>query len=192
MDISDIQAVLHREDEVLARVRARVSQSVAVPDAGVGALLAQLADQHGVRHAVVLGGAGAVSCAWLLDGMVERAIITCIEAEGRQHALLADAADELGINDHVRMINAAPHEAAPRLSDGNYDLALLQVATPDVDLLDIAARLLKVGGVLVVRHATAASDDLLAALSDAPWSLPVALDTDDGVVIALRDHDDEA
>lgn len=189
MDTVALQAILHPEDEVLGRVRARVSQAVTVPDPGVGALLAHLADSHGVRHAVVLGSAGGIASAWLLDGMVDRGIITCIEPDGRRHALMADAADELDIDDHVRLINANPAAAAPRLSDGNYDLALLQVPNPDAALLDIAARLLRVGGVIVVRHATAASRDCVDALAGVPWEQPVALDNGDGIIIALRGHD---
>lgn len=191
MDTVDVQAHLHPEDDALAGVRARVAQAAAVPDTGAGALLAHLAAQHGVRHAAVVGSAGAIACAWLLDGMAPRGIITCLEPDGRRHALLGDAAGELGIADRIRMINADPVEAAERLSDGNYDLVLVQVPEAGHELLDVAARLLKVGGVLVLRHAASAHEDAVYALAGPPWTDTVALDTADGIVLTLRGHDPE-
>lgn len=191
MDIATLQASLHPEDETLAAVRARVAQAVPVPDVGTCALLAHLADQHGVRHAVVVGSAGGIATAWLLDGMVARGIVTCIEPDARRHALMTDAVHDLGLGDHVRLIQGDPARTSLRLSDSNYDLVLVQAPAAGPDLVDMAARLLKVGGVLVLRHAEAVDADVAAALAATPWMQTVVLATDDGVVVALRDHDDE-
>lgn len=191
MDITSLQATLHPEDEALRSVRARVGQAVEVPDVGTGALLAHVADQHGVRHAVVAGSAGGIATAWLLAGMVDRGIVTCIEADGRRHALMTDALGDLGIGDHVRLIHGDPVETSMRLSDSNYDLVLLQ--GPDVtgDLVDTAARLLKVGGIVVIRAEGEVDDAAADALAGSPWIQQVVLDSDGGLVICLRDHDED-
>lgn len=191
VDIATLQATLHPEDDTLAAVRSRVSQAVTVPDVGTCALLAHLADQHGVRHAVVVGSAGGIATAWLLDGMVARGIVTCIEPDARRHALMADAVHDLALGDHVRLIQGDPAETSLRLSDSNYDLVLLQAPEAGAELVDVAARLLKVGGVLVVRHAEAADAEVAEALAARPWVQSVVLATDGGLVVTLRDHDDE-
>ncbi len=191
MDVSALQTTIHPEDDVLAAVRARVGQTVSVPDAGVSALLSHLADQRGVRHAVLLGTAGGVTAAWLLDGMDPRGIVTCIEPDTRRHALMGDSVAELGIADHIRLINGHPDETSARLSDGNYDLVVVQLDEPTIELVTIAARLLRVGGMVVVRHASAGADDVAAALASTPWSQPVVLSDGNGTVLAHRDRDPE-
>lgn len=191
MDVTALQRTIHPEDDVLAAVRDRVGQTVDVPDAGVSALLSHLADQRGVRHAVLLGSAGGVTAAWLLDGMDPRGIVTCIEPDTRRHGLMEDAVGELGLADHVRLINGQPEETSQRLSDGNYDLVVVQLDEPTPGLLAIAARLLRVGGMVVVRHATAGSDDVASGLASSPWAHPVVLSDGDGTVLALRDRDPE-
>lgn len=191
MDITTLQATLHPEDDVLAEVRARVAQAVAVPDVGTGALLAHLADLHGVRHAVVAGSAGGIATTWLLEGMVERGIVTCIEPDGRRHSLMTDASAELGISDRVRLIQGDPVDTSLRLSDGNYDLVLVQAPDVTADLVGMAARLLKVGGVMVLRAAGDVSDEVVTALGGSPWVQTVVLDSDGGIIISLRDHDDD-
>ncbi len=187
MDVSALQSIIHPEDDVLAGVRARVGQSVSVADVGTSALLSHLAEQRNVRHAVLLGTTGGVTAAWLLDGMDPRGIVTCIEPDTRRHGLMGDAIAELGIADHVRLINGAPAETSERLRDGNYDLVVVQVDTPDTALAEIAARLLRVGGMVVVRHAHAGDDDLAASLATTPWATPVVLA--DGTYLAVRDRD---
>lgn len=192
MDVTALQRTIHPEDDVLAAVRDRVGQSVDLPDAGTSALLSHLADQRSVRHAVLLGTAGGVTAAWLLDGMDPRGIVTCIEPDTRRHGLVEDAVGELGLSDHVRLINGRPDRTSERLSDGNYDLVVVQLDEPTTDLVAIAARLLRVGGMLVLRHATAGSDDVAEVLASAPWSHPVVLSDGGGTVLALRDRDPEA
>lgn len=192
MDLDTLQGTIHPEDDVLAAVRARVGQTVSVPDPGVSALLSHLADQRGVRHAVLIGTAGGVTAAWLLDGMDPRGIVTCIEPDTRRHALMGDAVAELGIADHVRLINGRPAETSERLRDGNYDFVVVQVDAPTVEDLGIAARLLRVGGMVVVRHASAGGDDLAGGIASSPWAHPVALADGGGTVLALRDRDPEA
>ena len=189
MDVSALQGRIHPEDDVLASVRARVGQSISLPDVGVSALLSHLAEQRSVRHAVLVGTTGGVTAAWLLDGMDPRGIITCIEPDTRRHGLMGDAIAELGISDHVRLINGAPAETSERLRDANYDLVVVQVDRPDAALAAIAARLLRIGGMVVVRHAQAGDDDLAAALATTPWVKPVVLA--DGTYLAVRDRDPE-
>ncbi len=191
MDVNALQGTIHPEDDVLAAVRARVGQSVRVPDVGVSALLSHLADQLGVRHAVMLGTAGGVTAAWLLDGMDPRGIVTCIEPDTRRHALMGDAVAELGIADHIRLINGQPAETSERLRDGNYDFVVVQLDRVSAADLDIAARLLRVGGMVVVRNAGAGDDALAEGLATTPWAHPVVLADGDGTVLALRDRDPE-
>lgn len=189
MDVNALQDLIHPEDDVLAAVRARVGQTVSVPDVGVSALLSHLADQRGVRHAVLLGTAGGVTAAWLLDGMDPRGIVTCIEPDTRRHALMGDAVAELGIADHIRLINGQPGETSERLRDGNYDFVVVQVDHPTADVVAIAARLLRVGGMVVVRHAETGDTALAEALATPPWARTVVLA--DGTCVAVRDREEE-
>ncbi|MFP4635292.1 MAG: O-methyltransferase, partial [Nitriliruptoraceae bacterium] len=82
----------------------------------------------------------------------------------------------------------------PRLSDGGYDLVVLQTlpaAAPE--LLEHARRLLRTGGVLVVRGALRPGEHaerlarLLQALADDPGFSSVVLPLDDGLALATRE-----
>ena len=98
-----------------------------------------------------------------------------------------------------RGARTTPATVLPRLSDDAYDLALLQTAgaaTPE--LLDHARRLLRVGGVLLVRgalrpgdHADALARFLHNLAEDATFAATV-LPLDQGLVLATRlaDTDD--
>jgi predicted O-methyltransferase YrrM len=177
------------EDDTLAAVRSRAEQVTTPPAPEVGALLRVLADLVGVRHAVEVGAAGGVSGAWLLAGMAERGVLTCIEGDAHLHGLATAAYADLGVTDRVRAILGDPATVADRLTDDQYDLVLLQQGAAGMPrLLPQAERLLRPGGVLVARRLLAeqstAPAELLEAIRKDPWASATVLPVDEGLLIA--------
>jgi predicted O-methyltransferase YrrM len=181
------------EDEVLAAVRARAAQALAVPPPEVGGLLRLIIELRVVRHAVEIGAAGGVSAAYVLDGMAG-GMLTSIEVDAHLHGLATAAHDELGNADRVRAILGDPKTVAGRLSDGQYELVVIQHDPAAVlGLLDTAARLLRPGGLLIVRRLCAGHDtaptDVLDAVTTDPWVSATVLDLDDGLLLARTNSD---
>lgn len=178
------------EDSALAAVRARAEQTTTPPSPEVGALLRLLAGAAGVRHAVEFGAAGGVSSAWLVSGMGDRGVLTSIEADAHLHGLATAGVAEIGIGDRVRSIQGDPTDVAGRLSDGQYDLVLLQGdPAGHARLLPHAERLLRPGGLLVARRVLAVTDGIGApveATAADPWAEVSVLPVDDGLLLARR------
>lgn len=178
------------EDPALAAVRARAEQATTPPSPEVGALLRLLAGAASVRHAVEFGAAGGVSSAWLVSGMGDRGVLTSIEADAHLHGLATAGVAEVGIGDRVRSIQGDPTDVAQRLSDGQYDLVLLQGDPAEhARLLPQAERLLRPGGLLVARRVLAVSEGIGAPVEAAaadPWSEVTVLPVDDGLLLARR------
>lgn len=184
------------EDAPLAAVRNRAEQVTTPPPPEVGALLSLLAGARRVRHAVEVGTAGGVTAAWLLRGMDSRGVLTSIEGDTHIHGLATAAFDEVGIGDRVRSILGNPGDVATRLSDGQYDLVILQAnATTDVRLITQVERLLSPGGMLVARRVMASADGpsaILEAVAADPWAEATVLPIDDGLLLArLTDATDD-
>lgn len=178
------------EDSALAAVRARAEQTTTPPTPEVGALLRLLAGAAGVRHAVEFGAAGGVSAAWLVDGMGPRGVLTSIESDAHLHGLATAGVAETGIGDRVRSIQGEPTDVAQRLTDGQYDLVLLQGdPAGQARLLPHAERLLRPGGMLVARRVLAVADGVAApveAVAAEPWAEVTVLPVDDGLLLARR------
>lgn len=177
------------EGDDLARVRGRAEQVTTPPDAEVGALLALVSELVEVRHAVEIGAAGGVTGAWLLRGMAPRGVLTSIEADVHLHGLATAAYADLGLTDRVRAIVGDAPTVVGRLSDGQYDLVLLQEGAADLlRLLAQAERLLRPGGLLVARRMLASdgapSADMLEPVGTEPWSSSTVLGIDGGLLIA--------
>ena len=197
---TDVQAEVRRlfapEEGARAIARERAADTVRPPSPEVGALLQWVATTCQARAAVEIGGAGGVSGLWLLDGLGEGGVLTSIEADPHAHGLATSAYADAEVGTRVRAILGQPEAVLPRLSDGVYDLMLLQAGPSGyADALDHARRLLRPGGVLVARgvlrhgdHADSlarflddlAADDLLAA---------TVLPLDDGLALATRGRD---
>ena len=141
------------EDAVLTDARARAEEVGCVPiHPGGGAALRLLAAVLDARHVVEIGTGTGVSGIWLLRGMREDGVLTSvdIEAEHQRQAREAFAAEGVPAS-RTRLITGRALEVLPRLADASYDLVLADGAKEEYpDYVEEAARLLRVGGVLVI------------------------------------------
>jgi predicted O-methyltransferase YrrM len=146
------------EDDAVAAARGRAEElgATAVSPA-TGALLAFLARSVNATNVVEIGTGAGVSGLWLLAGMRADGVLTTIDPEPLHHrAARASFAGAAVSSGRTRLINGAPRDVLPRLSDRSYDLVF--VDGPQLELPDFvveAIRLLRPGGVLVVHDATA-------------------------------------
>lgn len=116
------------------------------------AVIAWAAVTAGARAVVEVGSCGGVTTVWLASVLAPRGVVTSLEADPEVHALTSESVELAGLSDRVRSIAGEAAEVLPRLADGGYDLVLLQSAGNRlVGLIDHAERLLRPGGVLVVR-----------------------------------------
>lgn len=116
------------------------------------ALIAWAAVTAGARALVEVGSCGGVTTVWLASVLAPRGMVTSLEPDPDVHALTSESVELAGLSDRVRSISGEPSEVLPRLADGGYDLVLLQsTGSRLVGLIDHAERLLRPGGVLVVR-----------------------------------------
>ncbi|MFL6100155.1 MAG: O-methyltransferase [Actinomycetales bacterium] len=144
------------EDDVLERARARAEEFGCVPvQPGTGAALRLLAAALSARAVVEVGTGAGVSGVWLLRGMPEDGVLTSIdiETEHQRAAREAFAEAEVAPN-RTRLISGPALEVLPRLTDGAYDLVLLDADKMEyAEYLEQAVRLLRPGGVLAVDNA---------------------------------------
>ncbi|GAA4690227.1 O-methyltransferase [Pseudonocardia yuanmonensis] len=152
------------EDEVLADARARGRAAGAAPvSAGTGAALALLAATTAARAVVEIGTGCGVSGLWLLRGMAADGTLTSIDVDPElQRAARRSFLDAGHGPGRLRLINGLALEVLPRLTDGGYDLVLVDVARSGggariaagaadyPDYLAEAIRLLRPGGILVL------------------------------------------
>lgn len=192
------------EDEPMRAARARSSAADDVPSPAVGALLAWCARGIAARTAVEVGSAAGVSGLWLLRGLEPRGVLTSVEPDAHRHGLAVQAYGEAGMTDRVRAIEGDPVAVLPRLADGAYDLVVLQDATLDPGHLDHALRLVRLGGLVVVRgdidedarsvvRGLIGDDEptLHDRLADDDRLDPVALPLDTGLTIARRQESEQ-
>jgi len=144
------------EDEVLRNARKRAEEvGVAPIGAGGGTALRFLAAVIGARAVVEVGTGTGVSGVWLLRGMRPDGVLTSIDIEAEHQRLARESfAEEAVAPNRVRLITGRARDVLPRLTDGAYDLVLVDGAKSDyLDLLDEAVRLLRPGGVVAYDNA---------------------------------------
>ncbi len=141
------------EDAAMSAARGRARLMPGLPSPLVGAFLAWTSATAQARAAIEVGGAGGLTGLWLLRGMVRRSVLTSIDSDPHAQKLAARAYEEAGVTSRVRAILGDPLEVLPRLSDGSYDLLLLQSVGGDYPrYLEHALRLLRSGGVFLTRQ----------------------------------------
>jgi len=135
--------------------------------------------------------------------MAADGVLTTIDSEAEHHRAAKVAFAEDGVRaTRTRTITGRAMEVLPRLTDGAYDLVLI-----DADPLELAAqveqaiRLLRAGGLLLVAHALnddrvpdpARRDEVTTALREVGRSIrdderlvPAMVGTGDGLLIAAR------
>ncbi len=173
---------------VTARRRAAATEP---PDPELGSLLRWAVSSVAARAVIEVGAAGGVSGAWIVPQLPDRGVLTSIEPDPHAHGLATDAFEAMHAGPRVRAIRGEPATVLDRLSDGAYDLLLLQT-TPALTraLLAHARRLLRPGGLLiargVLRDGTQAEEvaHALQDLAEDEAMTSVVLPLDGGLVLA--------
>lgn len=193
--LAQVRELTALEDDATAAARERAGRT-AVPSPEFGSLLRWAAVTGRARTAVEVGGSGGVTGLWLVSGLSERGVLTSIDPDPHGHGLATEAYATSSDGNRVRAILGDPGEVLPRLSDGAYDLVLLQgPAFGTVDPLEHARRLLRPGGTLIARGLLATGDHaesrarFLQALAEKATFVSVILPFDDGVALATRGED---
>jgi predicted O-methyltransferase YrrM len=177
------------EDGVLLAARARGESLGYAPVApGAGAGLRFLAATIAARAVVEIGTGTGVSGLWLLAGMAPEGVLTSIDVDPEAQRTARAAFREAGYApSRLRLINGLGLDVLPRLTDGGYDLVVVDTARSGHFVggsigggadypryLDEAVRLLRRGGIVVLVGALgggapdpAADDDASVALREA-------------------------
>ncbi|XVX21252.1 O-methyltransferase [Actinomycetota bacterium] len=192
------------ENEVMEEARRRGTELGATPvGAGAGALLRVLAATLQARHVMEIGTGAGVSGLWLLDGMPSDGVLTSIDVDPEHQRAAKQAFQKAGIpHQRTRVIGGAALDVLPRMTDGAYDMVVV-----DGDKLEYGAyvehaiRLLRAGGLLVVDNMLwhdrvadpAARDEETTALRDLGKELrerddllPALVASGDGVFLAVK------
>lgn len=140
------------EDEALAAARGSSEEfgcEAVTPAAGNA--LRFLAAALDARAVVEVGTGAGVSGLWLLAGMRADGILTSVDTEAEHQRAARQSFRDAGIAAvRTRLINGAALEVLPRLTDGAYDLVLVDGPKNQYQAcLAEALRLLRPGGVVV-------------------------------------------
>jgi predicted O-methyltransferase YrrM len=144
------------ESEHVIAARDRASELGCVPvGAGAGAALTFLAAALSAKSVVEIGTGAGVSGLHLFSGMAPDGILTSIDVEAEHQRAAKTAFAEAGITaGRARLINGRALDVLPRLTDGAYDLVLVDAAKREYpQYVTEALRLLRVGGVLAIDNA---------------------------------------
>lgn len=144
------------EDDHAAAARERsVDVGCDAVGVGAGAALAFLAASVNAKSVVEIGTGVGVSGLHLFRGMSDGGILTSIDVESEYQREARGAFADAGIaSTRARLINGRALDVLPRLTDGGYDLALVDGAPHEYpQYVTEALRLLRIGGVLVLAHA---------------------------------------
>lgn len=192
------------ENEVIEQARRRGEELGAVPVGnGAGVLLRLLAAAVKAKSVVEIGTGAGTSGLWLLQGMPEDGILTTIDVEPEHQRSARQAYAEAGIaHQRTRVISGRALDVLPRMTDGAYDLVVIDADKSDYpSYVDHAIRLLRSGGVLVLDNMLwhdkvadpAARDaetvvlrDLGKRLRDDERLIPALLPVGDGVFAAVK------
>ncbi len=170
---------------------------------GVASALRVLAAAIGARSIVEVGTGTGVSGLALLAGMGEGGVLTTIDIEAEHQRAAREAFAEAGIrHQRTRLITGRALEVLPRLTDGAYDLVLLDADKPELPAyLTQALRLLRTGGLLAVDNAlwkgkvadpaqrdesTTAIRELGRAVRNDETLVPAMLPIGDGLLVAVK------
>jgi predicted O-methyltransferase YrrM len=193
------------ESDVVDAARRRgIELGAATPvGPGAGAALRVLAAAVGARHVVEIGTGAGVSGLWLLAGMPEDGVLTTIDVSAEHQRSAREAYAAAGIApQRTRVITGAATDVLPRMTDGAYDLVLVDADKDGYPTyVEHAIRLLRAGGVLAVdnmlwhdqvadpaaRDATTTTlRDLGKWLRDHDDLVTALLPVGDGLLVAVR------
>ncbi|MFN2557923.1 MAG: O-methyltransferase [Nitriliruptorales bacterium] len=180
------------EDAVISAARSRARRMAGLPSPAVGAFLAWTSATAQARAVIEVGSAGGLTGLWLLKGMVPRSVLTSIDSDPQAQKLAARAYEEGSVTSRIRAILGDALEVLPRLSDGSYDLLVLQSVGADYPrYVEHALRLLRPGGVLLARQLSEGSPgelrarrEFVKALNEDERLVTAVLPLDSGVAAA--------
>jgi len=170
---------------------------------GAGAVLRAMCAAAGARSVVEVGTGVGVSGLWMLGGMPSDGVLTTIDVEAEHLRAARAAFAEVGVRGgRIRGITGRATDVLPRLTEGGYDLVLLDADPLGTSAyLDRAVRLLRRGGVLAVAGAmagdrvadpaqrdavTTAVREVSRELRDHEDLLPALLPSSGGLLLAVR------
>jgi predicted O-methyltransferase YrrM len=187
---TELRRLFAAEADTTATARRRAAP-LYPPDPEFGALLRWAVRSVAARAVVEVGAAGGVSGAWIVPELPERGVLTSIEPDPHAHGLATDAFQAMAAGARVRAILGEADTVLGRLSDGAYDLLLLQGSPPITPaLLAHAHRLLRPGGLLLARGVLRTGEyaeevaQALQDLAEDPDATSVVLPLDGGLVLA--------
>ncbi|MEO7422352.1 MAG: O-methyltransferase [Ornithinibacter sp.] len=170
---------------------------------GAGATLRFLAAALQARHVVEVGTGAGTSGLWLLAGMPDDGVLTTIDVSAEHQRAAREAYLAAGYaHQRTRVISGAASDVLPRMTDGAYDLVVIDADKPGYPTyVEHAVRLLRPGGVLAMDNMLwhdkvadpAARDEVTATLRDLGKSLrdhdelmASMLPVSDGMLVAVR------
>ncbi len=184
--------------------RAGNDLGLASPSRGAAQTLTFLARVIDARSAVQIGTGSGVAALALLEGMSRDGVLTTIDPEAEHQNVARRIVGATGVRpQRLRTIAGAPLMVLPKLSDGAYDLVLIDGDPLEShEHLEQALRLLRHGGLLILHHAlmggtvaepTNESDEavitreVLQAVAGIDELTPVLLPVGDGILAAVKD-----
>lgn len=191
-------------DDRTARAAADGESLGAIPvHPAVGSVLRLLAAAVNARHVVEIGTGAGSSGLWLLQGMAPDGVLTSIDVEAEHQRLARKAFLDAGVPpQRTRVIAGDATQVLPRLTDGAYDLVLVDADKPSYPrYAEEAIRLLRSGGVLVLDNmlwhdrvadpaqrdeSTTVLRDLGKTLREDERLVPTLLPVGDGVFAAVK------
>lgn len=170
---------------------------------GSASTLSVLAKAINARAVVEIGSGAGVSGLALFAGMQPDGILTSVDIEPEHQNVARQAFRAVGIpNQRFRLIAGAALNVLPRLSDGAYDLVLIDADKLEyAEYVEQALRLLRHGGLLVIDNTLwhnktadqANSDDETLAIRNAVESvrdndslLSTLVPAGDGLLISVK------
>lgn len=190
----------------LAR-RAAEENGVEAVSRGVATLLAVLARTARARSVVEIGSGTGVSGLALFSGMVPEGVLTSIDPDPELQRISRGIFRDAGIpSNRFRLITGEALAVMPKLSDGAYDMVLVDGDKLEyAEYIEQAQRLLRPGGVLVVNNAlwnnlvadpsnedneTIVIREAMEAVTtmDTVW-VPALLPVGNGLLVAARAED---
>ena len=170
---------------------------------GAGAALRFVAAAVQARHVVEIGTGAGTSGLWLLAGMPEDGVLTTIDSSAEHQRAAREAYAAAGYaHQRTRVITGAAGDVLPRMTDGAYDLVVVDADKDGYPVyVEHAVRLLRPGGVLVMdnmlwhdqvadpaaRDATTSTlRDLGKSLRDHEALVTALFPVSDGLLVAVK------
>ena len=141
------------EDRTLLEARDIADQLGCVPVLpGAGRAIEVLARTMRATSAVEIGTGAGVSTTYLLRGMAPHGVVTTIDVEPEHHKAARRTIAAGGFaSERARLITGRALDVLPRLTDGGYDIVLIDARKSEYPAyLEHALRLLRSGGLLLI------------------------------------------